>query len=127
MRGPIPNSYRLHDGRLIAFNLCVVSRGALVDEPALIEALQHGRLGGAGIDTYEMIDIFAEQLPPRLHPLTGMENVILTPHVAAGSVQAGEDIHATAIENIVDILSGRWPLHENIVNPTIVPRFPLAR
>jgi len=29
-----------------------------------------------------MIDVFAEQLPPRLHPLTGMENVILTPHVA---------------------------------------------
>ena len=75
---------------------------------------------------FEMIDIFAEQLPPRLHPLTGMENVILTPHVAAGSVQAGEDIHATAIENIVDILSGRWPPHENIVNPTVVPRFPLA-
>jgi phosphoglycerate dehydrogenase-like enzyme len=55
-----------------------------------------------------------------------MENVILTPHVAAGSVQAGEDIRTTAIENIVDILSGRWPLHENIVNPTVIPRFPLA-
>ncbi|MEZ4864726.1 MAG: C-terminal binding protein [Caldilineaceae bacterium] len=102
------------------------SRGALVDEAALIDALQQGRLAGAGIDTYEMIDIFAEQLPPRLHPLTGMENVILTPHVAAGSVQASAEIYATGIQNVVDILSGRWPLAENIVNPTVVPRFPLA-
>jgi phosphoglycerate dehydrogenase-like enzyme len=101
------------------------SRGALVDEAALIDALQQGRLAGAGIDTYEMIDIFAEQLPPRLHPLTGAENVILTPHVAAGSVQAGIDIYTTAIENIADILSGVWPLPENIVNPDVIPRFPL--
>jgi D-3-phosphoglycerate dehydrogenase len=102
------------------------SRGALVDEPALIDALQRGRLGGAGIDTFEFINVFADQIPPRLHPLTGMENVILTPHVAAGSVQAGENMRTTAIENIVDILSGRWPAPENIVNPTVIPRFPLA-
>jgi phosphoglycerate dehydrogenase-like enzyme len=102
------------------------SRGALVDEPAMIEALQQGRLGGAGIDTYEMIDIFVEQIPAHLHPLTEMENVILTPHVAAGSVQAGEDCRTTAIENIVDILSGYWPPQENIVNPTVIPRFPLT-
>ncbi len=101
------------------------SRGALVDEPALYEAIQQGRIAGAGIDTYEQIDIFAEQLPHRLHPLTGLENVILTPHVAAGSVQASEEIYMTAIENIIDILCGRWPLAENIVNPTVVPRFPL--
>jgi len=102
------------------------SRGALVDEPALIDALQQGRLGGAGIDTFELIDVFAEQIPPRLHPLTDLENVILTPHVAAGSVQAGEEIYTTSIQNIVDILGGRWPLQENIVNPTVIPRFPLA-
>jgi phosphoglycerate dehydrogenase-like enzyme len=102
------------------------SRGALVDEPALIDAIRQGRLAGAGIDTYELIDVFAEQIPPRLHALSDMEQVILTPHVAAGSAQAGEDIRTTAIQNIVDILSGRWPLQENIVNPTVVPRFPLS-
>jgi D-3-phosphoglycerate dehydrogenase len=102
------------------------SRGALVDEPALIDALQQGRLAGAGLDTFELIDVFAEQMPPRLHPLTGMENVILTPHVAAGSVQAGEDLRTMAIQNMLDILQGRWPLAENIVNPTVIPRFPLA-
>lgn len=102
------------------------SRGALVDEPALYAAIHEGRLAGAGIDTFEQIDIFAEQLPPRLHPLTGMENVILTPHVAAGSIQASEEIYTTAIQNVSDILHGRWPLEENIVNPTVVPRFPLT-
>jgi len=102
------------------------SRGALVDEPALVAALREGRLAGAGIDTYESIDIFSEQIPPRAHPLTDMENVILTPHVAAGSVQAGIEIYMTAIQNIVDILQGYWPLPENIVNPTVIPRFPLA-
>lgn len=102
------------------------SRGALVDEPALVAALHEGRLAGAGIDTYESIDIFSEQIPPRVHPLTGLENVILTPHVAAGSVQAGIEIYMTAIQNIVDILQGYWPLQENIVNPTVIPRFPLA-
>ena len=85
----------------------------------------HNRLAGAGIDTYEQIDIFAEQLPPRLHPLTDMENVILTPHVAAGSVQAGEDIYLTGIQNALDILAEYWPLAENVVNPGVAPRFSL--
>ncbi len=102
------------------------SRGALVDEQALIAALRHGRLGGAGLDTFERINVFAERIPPRLHELTDLENVILTPHVAAGSVQATEDMRTTAIENIEDLLCGRWPRAENIVNPTVTPRFPLA-
>jgi D-3-phosphoglycerate dehydrogenase len=124
-------TYHLIDGEALQKmkpTACLIntSRGALVDELALLEALRQGQLGGAGIDTYELIDVFTEQLPPRRHPLTDMENVILTPHVAAGSVQAGEDIRTTAIENIIDILSGRWPPHENIVNPTVFPRFPLA-
>lgn len=102
------------------------SRGALVDEPALVAALKEGRLGGAGIDTYEYIDVFTDTLPPNIHPLVGMDNVILTPHVAAASVQSGEEIRTTAIDNIVDVLSGYWPLEENIVNPTVVPRVPLA-
>lgn len=103
------------------------SRGALVDEPALYAAIHEGRLAGAGIDTYEEIDIFAEQLPPRIHPLTGLENVILTPHVAAGSIQAHEEIYMTALYNVVDVLSGRWPLEENIVNPGVRPRNPLKQ
>ena len=124
-------TYHMIDGAALAQmkpTACLIntSRGALVDEPALAEALRQGRLGGAGLDTHEMLDVFAEQIAPRAHPLSDLENVILTPHVAAGSVQSGEDIYTTAIENIVDVLSGRWPPQENIVNPTVVPRFPLA-
>jgi D-3-phosphoglycerate dehydrogenase len=102
------------------------SRGALVNEPALFDAICTGRLAGAGIDTFEQIDVFVDQLPPRLHPLTGMDNVILTPHVAAASVQAAQDIRSMALDNIVDILSGYWPPQEHIVNPTVTPRFPLT-
>jgi D-3-phosphoglycerate dehydrogenase len=125
-----PATYHMIDGAALQKmkpTACLIntSRGALVDEPALIAALQQGRLGGAGIDTFEMLDVFADQIPPRQHALTDMENVILTPHVAAGSVQSGEDMRTTAIKNIVDLLSGHWPLAENIVNPTVIPRFPL--
>jgi len=55
-----------------------------------------------------------------------MDNVVLTPHVAAGSLQAGEDVARGAVENVVAVLSGRWPPLENIVNPEVVPRFPLV-
>lgn len=103
------------------------SRGGLTDEDALADAIRSGRLAGAGIDTYEAIDIFVDAIPPRLHPLTRLENVILTPHVAAGSVQAAVDIRLTAIDNIVEILSGYWPLEENIVNPGVTPRVSLKK
>jgi D-3-phosphoglycerate dehydrogenase len=103
------------------------SRGALIDEVALIAALDQGQIAGAGIDTHALIDVLVEQIPPHAHPLLGRDNVILTPHVASGSVQAIQDIRTTAIENIADILSGYWPPAENIVNPTVVPRVPLQR
>ncbi len=102
------------------------SRGGNVDEAALIDALRRGRLAGAGIDTYESLDPFVDVAPPNLHPLSGMDNVILTPHLAGHSVQAKEDMMTTAVQNIVDVLAGRWPSSENIVNPQVTPRFPLT-
>jgi D-3-phosphoglycerate dehydrogenase len=129
-----PSTYHLIDAaalRSMKPTACLIntSRGALVDEPALIDALKQGRLAGAGIDTFESIDVFADRLAdrlvPGLHPLSDMDNVILTPHVAAGSVQSSQDMRTTTIQNVVDILSGRWPAAENIVNPTVIPRFPL--
>jgi D-3-phosphoglycerate dehydrogenase / 2-oxoglutarate reductase len=123
-------THRMFDAAMLAKMkptafLINTSRGGLTDEDALADAIRSGRLAGAGIDTYEAIDIFVDAIPPRLHPLTGLENVILTPHVAAGSVQAAVDIRLTAIDNIADILSGYWPLEENIVNPGVIPRFSL--
>jgi D-3-phosphoglycerate dehydrogenase len=101
------------------------SRGALVDEQALVAALREGRLAGAGIDTYEHINIFAEREAPPTHPLLELDNVILTPHVAAGSVQAKEDQMRGGVENVVAILQGRWPPEAHIVNPTVIPRVAL--
>ena len=102
------------------------SRGANVDELALVDALKRGRLAGAGIDTYELLDPFVDRAEPNLHPLSGMDNVILTPHLAGTSVQAKYDMMDTAVRNIVAILNGRWPLAENIVNPSVVPRVALV-
>ena len=103
------------------------SRGANVDEWALVDAIKHGRLAGAGIDTYELLDPFVDRAAPNLHPLSGMDNVILTPHLAGTSAQAKYDMLDTAVRNIVDVLSGRWPLAENIVNPNVIPRVALVR
>jgi len=104
------------------------SRGAIVDEAALVAALREGRLGGAGIDTFEGINVFDPNAAPPTHPLVllEMDNVVLTPHVAAGSQQAGMDVARGAVENVAMVLNGRWPLQENIVNRNVVPRFPLA-
>lgn len=101
------------------------SRGAIVDEMALVRALREGVIACAGIDTFEHIDIFGEEKRPD-HPFLEMDNVILTPHVAAMSVQAAEDVGRGGIENVVTILSGHWPCPEHIVNRGVVPRVPLA-
>ena len=102
------------------------SRGAIVDEMALVRLLRDGRLAGAGIDTFEGIDVFVEEERPPDHPLLSLDNVILTPHVGAISVQAMQDVSNGGIENAVAVLNGRWPPRENLVNPDVVPRIPLA-
>jgi D-3-phosphoglycerate dehydrogenase len=125
-----PETYHLIDERALrtmkpgAF-LINTSRGALVDEAALVLSLREGRLGGAGLDTFEQIDVFTSDEAPPVHPLLELENVILTPHVAAGSVQSGQAVSRGGIENVVAILSGYWPPQENIVNSGVIPRFPL--
>ena len=102
------------------------SRGALVDETALVNTLREGRLSGAGLDTYEEIDPFTEDEAPPDHPLLELDNVVLTPHVGAYSVQASQDVSRGGVQNVVSVLSGNMPLPENIVNPTVTPRFPLT-
>lgn len=101
------------------------ARGAIVDEFALAEALRDGRLGGAGLDTFEHIDPFSGiEIPPD-HPLLYLENVILTPHVAALSVEGMREVSEKGIENVAAVLNGRWPRAERIVNSGVIPRFPL--
>ncbi len=86
-----------------------ISRGALVDEDALIEALREGRLGGAGLDVF-----LQEPLPPT-SPLWDMPNVLITPHRAGSSPHY--DLRATELfcDNLARYLHGQ-PLR-NLVDP----------
>ena len=80
------------------------SRGPVVDEPALIEALKSGRLGGAGLDVFEQ-----EPLPAN-SPLRGFANVILTSHAASVSEKAVENLQRKAAEAARDFLLGKDPV-----------------
>ncbi len=125
-----PDTYHLLDEaalRKMKPGACLIntSRGALVDEQALVRVLREGRLAGAGLDTFEEIEVFTDTVQPPCHPLVELDNVILSPHVSAHSVQSLEDVAKTGIENLVAALSGYWPPFENIVNKGVVPRFSL--
>lgn len=89
-----------------------IARGKLVDEPALIEALQSGKIAGAGLDVTEK-----EPLPAG-HPFWKMQNVLLTPHVAgAGSKGIGGGFTKIFVDNLRRWLAGE-PLTKIVVERT---------
>lgn len=77
------------------------ARGGLVVEADLVDALRSKRLAGAGLD------VMADEPPHLDSPLLALENVILSPHVAATDVQAIEDMGTEAAQNIIDFFAGR--------------------
>ena len=78
------------------------SRGPVVDEAALADALAEGRIFAAGLDVYEE--------EPEVHPkLLELENVVLAPHIGSASVETRDRMAALAAENIVAVLSGEEP------------------
>lgn len=79
------------------------ARGQLVDEPALIAALQSGRLGGAGLDVFD-----AEPLATD-NPLIGLENVILSGHIAGLDDESHRDTYVMIAETLVQLRDGQWP------------------
>jgi phosphoglycerate dehydrogenase-like enzyme len=79
------------------------SRGRVIEEKALIEALQTGRIKGAALDVFA-----TEPLPPG-HPLTKLENVVLSPHMGALSQEAGDRLSDSVARQVRDILEGRPP------------------
>lgn len=90
-----------------------VSRGAVIDQGALIEALTTGKLAGAGLDVFD-----PEPLPDD-HPLLQLSNVILTPHVASFTGDGVRVMHNGAAEQVIRLLCGERPPH--IVNPEALP------
>ena len=95
------------------------ARGGLVDEAALIEALQTGQIAAAGLD------VLAQEPPARDNPLLAMGNVILTPHAASGTARMRPTARRRVGRELALALSGRWPMSP--VNPTVMPRVPLER
>lgn len=80
-----------------------VSRGPLVDEAALIEALQNDQIAGAGLDVFE------EEPLPVNHPLTLLDQVILSPHCAGTTVGCNIKAALRAGQSILDALNGKNP------------------
>jgi len=76
------------------------SRGGVVDEPALIEALQKGTIAAAGLD------VFAKEPPDRDNPLLQMDNVVLIPHNGGGTVDTMKRIVGHAFGNILRVERG---------------------
>ena len=83
------------------------SRGGIVDEEALYNALRNNKLRGAALDVYN-------NEPLRESPLKELDNVIMTPHIGAYTEEAIENMSIQAAQNLIDVLEGREP--QNRVN-----------
>lgn len=88
------------------------SRGGVVDTAALVAALREGRIAGAGIDVHE-----AEPVPVD-HPLTAMDQVVLTPHLAWYTEESYGELKRRTMQNVLDVCAGLRPA--NVVNPAVL-------
>jgi D-3-phosphoglycerate dehydrogenase len=95
------------------------SRGKVIDEVALVKALQEKKIAGAGLDVFE-----TEPLP-KDSPLTRMDNVIMLSHSASYSTYAFSIAPINIAKEAGRILSGKWPL--NPVNKEVKPRVTLVK
>lgn len=91
------------------------ARGELIDEPALVESLEKGRLRGAALDC------FAKEPPDKENPLLSLEQVIVTPHTGSHTDDAVSQMSRTSMNNCLAVLRGERP--PNVVNPEVYERF----
>ena len=84
------------------------SRGEVIDQDALVEALKNRKIAGAALD------VFCKEPPEPEDPLLELDNVILTPHAAALTKESGMKMAVQAVKQVIDCFQGRLP--EYIVN-----------
>lgn len=93
------------------------SRGGIVDEIALIDALERRRIAGAALDVFE-------HEPPRASRLLELPNVLLSPHIAGLSGRSVHEMTCRATASVLDVLAGRVPKH--VANPDVLVQLGLA-
>jgi lactate dehydrogenase-like 2-hydroxyacid dehydrogenase len=86
------------------------ARGAVVDEEALVEALERGQIAGAGLDVFEQ--------EPHVHPtLPKLRRAVLAPHIGSGTAETRAAMARFAAQNLLDLLDGRRPA--TLINPEV--------
>ncbi len=95
------------------------ARGSIIDEQALIKALDEGTIAGAGLDVLE------PEPPEPDNPLLTMPNVLVTPHVASATTRMRPETRRRVGREVALVLRGRWPL--SCVNPSVLARVSLER
>ena len=95
-----PREFGLMKQGVLVVNM---ARGRVIDQEALLDALMTDKVAGAALDVFEV-----EPLDPA-HPLTAMDNVILTPHLGASSLEGMQRMATQVAQGILDILDGKEP------------------
>jgi glyoxylate reductase len=95
------------------------SRGAVVEEKALLEALKSGRIAGAALDVFEQ-----EPTPPT-NSLLKLENVVVAPHISSGSIETRAKMSEMVAENLIAFFAGQKP--HNLVNAEVQKVRPLTK
>jgi len=95
------------------------SRGPVVDEKALYEALRDGRIAGAGLDVFE------QEPTPLRNPLLKLDNVVVAPHISSASYETRSRMAEMVAENLVAFFEGRTP--PNLVNSEVLKVRPLSK
>jgi phosphoglycerate dehydrogenase-like enzyme len=103
-----PTSLQLIDNQALSrmkseATLINTARGQVVEEPALVRALQDGAIAGAALDVFEDEPLAADS------PLRQMDNVMLAPHNANSGAAAKERVHWSTLRNLVGGLGIPWP------------------
>jgi glyoxylate reductase len=111
----LPETRGLFDGTRFAkmkptAYLINTARGAVIDDAALVDALESGKIAGAALDVFEN--------EPAIPPGLKRSNVVMAPHIASASIETRTKMACMAAENVVALLKGKRP--PNILNPEVL-------